>query len=386
MAKDKAALNNFRAKQWLPFEAFLDVEETNDGEEKPFLLCAYNLENKAYRSPWTKKHYLIKVTEDGEAEDVDIFEKEIPEDELEIRAIEKAANEVWNVYTQMYYGHEGVGSVFLKARGDKGSFEGIFGVHKRTETNGSWDSVHIVQVEEPNETDKTCEYRVESAVVVSLDPYEESNVSCSLTKESSKTCKVRFSSVIGSHLENLGTLIEAVEIDFRSRMERVDIPKTLEVTQSIYKKQRDSSTAYMFGKEEGDEKSMAAGLGIGAGMIGEIANKAKSRQMGGGGPNPFMNAMQANLKKREATMKDAEDQNDHYTDLKKTLKKSPNPMAGEAMAALKKKEANSGSGYTDPKAGLKKKTAVPKSPPPANHSPTPEFMNFRNKLKKHGAK
>jgi hypothetical protein len=376
LAKDKAALNTFRAKNCLPFKVFDDVPEPDgtDDEEKPFLRSTYNAADKAYRSPWTNRLYLIK----DDQEEVESYEKEVPEDEVETRAIEKAANEVWDGYTQLYYGREAVGSVFLKPRGNKkGSFEGIFGIQKRTESNGAWDSVHFVQVEEPK--DKECEYRVDSAVVVSLNPYEETTIGCSLTKETVKTCKIRPSSVVGSHLENLGTIMETVETEFRSKMERVDVPKSMDVMQSIYRKQKAGATAHLI--LGGGEESMATGMGVGAVMIGEIATMAKAKK-GTGGANPFMDAMQANLKAKEVTKRDGDESGGQYVDLKKTLKKNPSPLAAEGMVGAKKKEG--GDGTFDYKVGLKKTSGAKKPAEPANTSPTPEFMNFRNKLKKSG--
>jgi hypothetical protein len=341
-------LKGFRAKQHLPFVAFENVPESEVGEveEKPFLQCHYNEAEKAYRSPWTNRYYKTVVV--GDEEEIDVYEKETPEDEKKVRDVEYAANEVWDAYTNLYYGREAVGSTFLRKRGDTGGFEGMFGIHKHTEQDGSWDSVHLVQVDQPNEKDKTCDYRVESAVMCSVAPYKKTSVSCSFTKETVKTCKVRFSGLTGSHLENLGLIMEQVEIDFRSKMERVDMPKTLEVIESIYRKQKASATAHLMG---GGEPAMPTGMGVGAGMIGEIASMAKAKK-GAGGANPFMDAMQKNLKAREAKKnKDGNDGGEGFLDMKKTLK----------------------SGGTKP-------------PQPKVQSASPEFMDFRKNLKKAGKK
>jgi hypothetical protein len=340
-------LKSFRAKQHLPFVAFENVPESEVGEveEKPFLQSHYNEHEKAYRSPWTNRYYKINVV--GDEEEIDVYEKETPEDEKKVRDVEYAANEVWDAYTNLYYGREAVGSTFLRPRGDKGSFEGMFGIHKHTEQDGSWDSVHLVQVDQPNEKDKTCDYRVESAVMCSVAPYKKTSVSCSFTKETAKTCKVRFSGLTGSHLENLGLIMEQVEIDFRSKMERVDMPKTLEVIESIYRKQQGSATAHLIGG--GEPAMMPTGMGVGAGMIGQIASMAKAKK-GAGGANPFMDAMQKNLKAREAKKnKDGDDSGEGFLDMKKTLK----------------------SGATNQ---------------PKVQSASPEFMDFRKNLKKTGKK
>ena len=384
LGDDKTAVSSLNLRHVIPFSAFDGIPESVVGEdeaEKPFLETPFNKEQKAFRSPWTNMWYLIEQTSDGE--DIRVYEKDLSDTaEQEIRDLEGIANEVWEAYTQLYYGKDSIGSVFLKPRsGDmKGVFEGMFGVMKVTDDHHHrWDSIHYVKVDEPKEADKTCMYHVESSVICSLTPYKKSNISCTMSKETSKELKVRYSSLQGSHLENLGKIIEDVEIEFRSRMERVDMPKAMEVIESIHRKNQGSATAHLF-----SDAPEATGMGVGAGMIGEIANKAKAK-IGQGGTNPFMEAMKANLeRKKEDNKQDSDGVGEKYVDLKKTLKKGVNPIAGEAMASLKLKEDETGHQYTDLKAGLKKSKPKAPGPPPEASSPTPEFMDFRNKLKKAG--
>jgi hypothetical protein len=111
-------------------------------------------------------------------QDIRIYERECPPEEQDVRDLEGAANEVWEAYVHLYYGKDAIRSVYLKptasasSNGNGGgsscsSFEGFFGVQKTDGTgngngngNGSWDSVHLVKVEEPNQKDKTCEYHM----------------------------------------------------------------------------------------------------------------------------------------------------------------------------------------------------------------------------------
>jgi capping protein beta len=342
---DKAALHSFRHKQWLPLEPFTSIPPAEEGEteEKPFLKCAYTTSEKGgFRSPWTNRFYLVKKSASGI--DIDIYEKPVPPQEQDVRDIESAANEVWAAYTHLYYGKDAVGSVFLKPRDKTGTFEGLFGVHKRTSDNGIWDSVHLVQVDEPNEEEATCTYRVDSAVVMSLCPYEKSTISSSLTKETVKTCNIRFTGVTGSHLENIGTIIEDIEIDFRSRMERVAIPKTMDVVESIYRKTMVGSAVHLI-KER---TSMASG-NVGASMIGEIVSAAQKKRS-----SAVMAAMELSEKKRENNEKVAVEKDatgGMLFDFKKTLK-----------------------------------VTAPKPKPDVGSTPTPEFLNFRNQLKKTGSR
>ena len=346
---DKTALNSFRQKHWLPLETFTSIPEAEKGEkpEKPFLKCSFNGEGKnAFRSPWTNRYYMMRTSDTGI--DIDIYEKPVPPQEQDIRDMEGAANEVWEAYMHLYYGRDAIGSVYLKPSRDKFSFEGFFGVSKKTPDDGTWNSVHLVQVEEPNEEEATCTYRVESAVVMSLCPYEKATVSSSLTKETVKTLNIRFSGVSSSHLENIGTILEQVEIDFRSRMERVDIPKSMEVVESIYRKQMVGSTVHLIRERTSMSVSNATG-----GLVGDIASMALKKREAGGGENAFLAAAQRTEKEREAKEKAAaasqEDTSKNLLEFKSNLK-----------------------------------SAAPKPKPHADSTPTPEFMNFRSKLKKTG--
>lgn len=352
-------------------------------------------------------------------QDIRIYERECPPEEQEVRDLEGAANEIWVAYVHLYYGKEAIPSVYLRPTAGSGnttssggasgaSFEGLFGVQKASESatgnKSSWDSVHLIKVEEPNHQDKTCEYHVESAVSISLGlgkglgdkPPSPSDISASLTKETHKTCQVRYNShghlSVASHFENLGKIMEDVEIEFRSKLERVHLPSTMEVLPSLYRKPHASGTAHLIGGNDNGSGhgQEATGRGVGAGMMGEIASKAKAKQAsamggGGGGANPFMDAMKANLAKRTATPNDTEDQyNDLRSGLKKTLSnRTPPPPNSNSNSKSSPMPSPS---LGDLKKTLKKATVVTKKPLPMESAPTPEFMDFRNKLKKSAIK
>ena len=151
---------------------------------------------------------------------------------------------------------------------------------------------------------------------------------------------VRHSGMNGSHLENIGTIVEDIEIDFRSRMERVDIPKTMDVVESIYRKQMVGSAVHLI-----KERVAAVGAGGGAGMISEIADMAKKKRS-----SAVLAAMQLNEKMRENNEKVQVDKN----------------AGGDVLNEFKNNL----------------KVSAPKSTPGAAARPTPEFLNFRDKLKK----
>jgi len=330
--------------QFLPFGTVTNVSKSGSKEEeKPFLTCSYNqISQQDFLSP--NSHRVFTII-DGNVDRVSA-PRPVADDQRErdIRNLEKAANEVWFTYTQLYYGWEGVGSVFFKPISN-GYMEGIYGIHKDAENGkGGWDSVHVVQVDEPQ--NGMCNYRVDSAVVMWIQPYEGAKVSSSLQKETVKSLKMRSNSVQGSHLENLGKIIEDVEIAFRSKLERIDIPQSLDIVESMYKTSRDAvSGAIVADLEESEMPMRTTGMSVGSAMIGDIASKAREAKAKG---NDFLDRMKAQQDAKESQIAE---QNQDYLSTKSSLK-SPKAVPKGAVA------------------------------PPA--SPAPEFLDFRNKLKKSG--
>lgn len=224
---DAETIDAVRQRLQLPFGVDNQSKEVEEGE-KPFLLCPYNkVKDGVYRSPWTGRAW-------PGGTDIDRSHKE-----EEIRELEAAANEVWEAYTSMYYGSEAVGSVFLQ-KADKGSFQGLFGIRKDCKT-GNWNSAHLVVVDQPNSDCTECTYHVKSTVVIALDTGAsevETNtvkISASIARNTTQTLKVTEVFLESNHLENIGTIIEDVEIDIRSGFERVYIPRTREMVDSIQK-------------------------------------------------------------------------------------------------------------------------------------------------------
>lgn len=213
------ALSTLFSKYRLPFE----VVESEEEGERPFLNCRDNLVGDKNRSPWTNK--LHPITEGGS-----------PVEDTELRVFELKFNEVWDAYKNLYYGHEAVGSVFL-SESETAGFTGVFCVQKKCSA-GTWDSIHLVSAVEAEDR-KTCTYRVQSSALLFLTPSDDEqttlDVSASLSKETIKEYKIMATHLGSSHIENLGELIEANEIDLRSSLERVHIPKTQEIMDDIKK-------------------------------------------------------------------------------------------------------------------------------------------------------
>jgi F-actin capping protein, beta subunit len=255
----------------LPFD-ILEFEDNDDGE-KDFIACRSNKVSGSggssgdyvFRSPWTNKVYNASsvlgkqksTTKTTKMKSSDAACNSSMDEDLYV--LQSKFNGVWEAYKNLYYGHEAVGSVYLSetspspTTADQQAFLGFFAIHKKC-TQGSWNSMHIVTMDSmtPTQDQDACTYRVSTTVLMVLDnPDVNSNdddekvdasksktrvdISAFLQKDVTKECKIQRSILEMCHIENIGTIIEANEIELRSNLERVDIPNAKEVMDSIQK-------------------------------------------------------------------------------------------------------------------------------------------------------
>lgn len=223
----------------------LQRKKDDNADDRHFLLCPLNAVGDSHRSPWSNTFH---PPLGGPSSSLDGSPPLLES----LRQLEVAFNEVWDAYRHHYYGTEkAVGSVYVKEEAGT-SFVACFLLQKAIQDEaslklGQWDSVHWVRVGPLQNASAT--YQVFSSVRVSMAPaFQESDektrddthlTSC-LTKETTESAKVAGDQ---SHLENIGKLIEKVEIDLRSSMDTLHFPKTREVVDSIRKEAKPKMTA-----------------------------------------------------------------------------------------------------------------------------------------------
>jgi hypothetical protein len=414
--------------------AYMEPEGSKDfdNEEKAFLTVdPFNQYKPSfYISPHTNNCYSGKETNVSFCQnETQLYQKQQLEDDnsssvdssiqQELQTFQKAANEVWDSYRQLYYGFDdSVGSVFIKIKSGSGSegknnnnnnnnnvvtpvtLEAFFGIRKfNPQENARWDSVHLVTIGPPDMTTKTCDYRIDSAVWCSLQQSQgdtrqvidaenlkpktctaaaTTSTAATLVKETSRTnCKLMgilppplLLSGIGiptaAHIENIGTMLEQIEMDFRSRLERVVMPKAVEVMQGIYREPGKSATVHLMEDDDADvggdsneenvndnktnqnkKATTGTGMGVGKDMIGDIVDSAKSK------------------------------------DGEKVLE-TVQQQRKEAVSSSVTNNAAAESDYTNMRASLKSPTITsPKAKVELSslNGATPEFVNFRDKLK-----
>lgn len=219
----------------VPF-AVCSFDTNNNGsassakKEKPFVMCNYNkVANGEYRSPWNNKVYqkggVLTATKSPQTDEMLLF-------------LENKFNTVWSAYAKMYYGSQAVSSCFLGETESK-KFQAVFCILKSCE-EGAWHGHHVVHLDDPEET--TCKYHVLSTVWVQVNPdcsdYSDPtkvDASAYLTKELHKVMKIERFFLEEYHLQNIGSLVETNEIEMRSSLEQVLLPKTKDVIDSMQK-------------------------------------------------------------------------------------------------------------------------------------------------------
>ncbi|GAA5832326.1 hypothetical protein JCM5353_004301 [Sporobolomyces roseus] len=217
----------------------LKVQTDQDKGGKDYLICDYNRDGDSYRSPWTNQY--TPPLSDGTA----------PSPGL--RKLEVAMNDAFDVYRDLYY-EGGVSSVYLWDT-EEGGFAGVVLIKKNTDSStstASWDSVHVFEsLPRSSSSSKTTFYKLTSTVMLYLsspvsspssqkdgtEPGEGNvNLGGSMTRQHEATGPMDITSENGirrSHIENLGKMIEDMEIKMRNLLAEVYFSKTKDILGSL---------------------------------------------------------------------------------------------------------------------------------------------------------
>lgn len=226
----------------VPLEAQAKDPETGQG----YLLCDYNSAGGGdgsgdggggvrYRSPWSNKYYPAAAASKGGKEDADLY---YPSDQL--RTLEIEANDLFDVYRELYYGGQGVSSVYLWELDHHHehcgfAFAGCVAIKKTvTETHGlekgCWDSFHIIEVL-PTSDGKSGTYKLSSTCTLSLavDHPEagHATVGGTLTRRTEAIHPLQVAG--GGHIANLGKMIEDMESQLQGDLDALYIQRTGEI-------------------------------------------------------------------------------------------------------------------------------------------------------------
>lgn len=212
-------------------------------KNKPFLICDHNREDTSYRSPWTNQYYPVE-------------KDHMLKPNNDLRTLEQQANEVLEVYMDLYYGKgesedDVVSSAYLwdtnKSKVSSESprsslqngFAAIFLLCKRLPQTGFWNSIHVMEVSPISSTSK-CTYKLTTTLLISIDPLSSSQISTQKndTQISASTNRQLEKSFTvdkrnPNHLEHMGKLLEENEQFLRVKMDSLYLSKTYEIVQNI---------------------------------------------------------------------------------------------------------------------------------------------------------
>jgi capping protein beta len=245
----------------VPLKTAKDPKEGN----KLYLLCDYNRDGDSNRSPWSNNYY--PPLEDG-------F---YPSDYL--RRLEDKCNHVFDSYREQYF-QGGVSSVYLWDLDEEEqkdelltNFAGAFMIKKeiveemRSVNNGSWNSIHIVEVTPQGKSKAT--YTLTTTVMLVMVTSKSAGGSISLSGSLTRQAKPKTLDVKSEndHVINIGKMIEDMEIDIRAQLESIYIQKTREIVNSIRKP---------FDGKTSAGGSVATGQAS-AGLMGELNSNLKGK-------------------------------------------------------------------------------------------------------------
>ncbi|KAJ3062023.1 F-actin-capping protein subunit beta [Podochytrium sp. JEL0797] len=188
---------------------------------RDFLQCDYNRDEASHRSPWSNDYQ--PPLADGTR----------PSPRL--RKLEIAMNEAFDVYRELYY-EGGISSVYLWDTDEKDVFAGVVLIKKVNSDgvveNGSWDSIHVVEVQE---TGRAAHYKLTSTVILQLlhgnKEVGELNLSGNMTRQAEQDLPLDDGPA--SHVGNIGRLVEDMELKMRNALHEIYFGKTKDIANDL---------------------------------------------------------------------------------------------------------------------------------------------------------
>jgi len=185
---------------------------------KDYLLCDYNRDGDSYRSPWSNEY------------DPPLPDGTVPSDKL--RKLELASNEAFDTYRELYY-EGGISSVYMWDLDD--GFAAVVLIKTvndgSTHLKGSWDSIHVLEVQDRG---RSAHYKLTSTILLYMvggnPDVQTLDLSGSLTRQLEQDLPV---DDFGTHLVNIGRLIEDMENRMRNFLRSVYFEKTRDIVNDL---------------------------------------------------------------------------------------------------------------------------------------------------------
>ncbi|OZJ03059.1 F-actin-capping protein subunit beta isoforms 1 and 2 [Bifiguratus adelaidae] len=185
---------------------------------KDYLVCDYNRDGDAYRSPWSNEY------------DPALADGAQPSEKL--RLLEVTANEAFDTYREMYF-EGGISSVYLWDLDD--GFAGVVLIKKVGDgvrrMKGAWDSIHVFEAQERG---RMGHYKLTSTVLLYMITNKQDlgnmNLSGSMTRQAEQEMPLDGPS---AHIANIGRMVEDMEMKMRNLLQEVYFGKTKDIVNDL---------------------------------------------------------------------------------------------------------------------------------------------------------
>ncbi|CAF9918745.1 MAG: F-actin-capping protein subunit beta [Gomphillus americanus] len=184
---------------------------------RDYLLCDYNRDGDSWRSPWSNEFEPPIEDDDGGTKPSE-----------RVRKMELRMGEGIDVYRELYY-EGGISSVYFWDLDD--GFAGVVLLKKTTPKNqgesGVWDSIHVFEAVEQG---RSAHYKLTSTVILHLrtggDKLGSLDLGGNMTRQVEQDMPVDDD---GSHIVNIGRLVEDMELKMRNMLQEVYFGKAKDV-------------------------------------------------------------------------------------------------------------------------------------------------------------
>ncbi|GAP91656.1 putative F-actin-capping protein subunit beta [Rosellinia necatrix] len=195
---------------------------------RDYLLCDYNRDGDSYRSPWSNEFDppLQDAPASRDGDDEQSNAAGLPSEK--VRRMEIKANEVFDVYRELYY-EGGVSSVYFWNLDD--GFAGVVLLKKvatpGTGSEGTWDSIHVF---EAIDRARFTQYNLTSTVILSLGTNSSTLGDMDLSGNMTRQIEIELPAENDEQqIANIGKLVEDMELKMRNLLQEVYFGKAKDV-------------------------------------------------------------------------------------------------------------------------------------------------------------
>ncbi|KAI2626312.1 F-actin-capping protein subunit beta [Xylaria nigripes] len=192
---------------------------------RDYLLCDYNRDGDSFRSPWSNEFDPPLPDTPGAAGD-ERSGPALPSEK--VRRMEIKANEVFDVYRELYY-EGGVSSVYFWNLDD--GFAGVVLLKKvatpGSSSEGMWDSIHVF---EAIDRARYTQYNLTSTVILSLATNSGNLGEMDLSGNMTRQVEIELPAENDEQqIANIGKLVEDMELKMRNLLQEVYFGKAKDV-------------------------------------------------------------------------------------------------------------------------------------------------------------